>query len=259
MNGRSILTRSAGGGAAGRARTRDAGNRSTDRVAQGAGAHRQPDLGQLGRGLGCGAEDVPAGRARLRAGGPAGVVRGAGGLGGLAQPRSGARAVGGAVAARVARRRRGRWRWRRGRALSAGSLRRGPRPAGSRSRCAALGGLPSPARGAWRCGDADGDAAARRARQRGVRSLTAGHDGVLQRWPSLTRSTTRVLGKSEQQLKPPLPSRVYIQLVEACAPRRANRSRCDRPRCRRRPCQPHPARRARQPDPEFVDFKKYSV
>src|SRR5581483_5943601 len=53
-------------------------------------------------------------------------------------------------------------------------------------------------------------------------SLTAAHDGAPWRWPSARPDATRLLGKSEQELKPPLPSRVYIQYAERA--RREGRS-----------------------------------
>jgi hypothetical protein len=55
-----------------------------DRVAERAGSGREPDLGELGRGLGRDAEDVPA-AARIGAVARRRLGRDAGGLGGLAQ------------------------------------------------------------------------------------------------------------------------------------------------------------------------------
>ena len=204
---RGSLTRSAGG-ARQEGWLRDAA--TGDRTPQGAGAGRQADLGQFGRGLDGGAEDV-----RDRSAGSAGAAR---------WGRSGRRRVGraGAAAAWAP----GGWPAARVAGWPARALALAARPgavAGS-LRVVRAGGVSVvlPAlrqagrrRGrAWRCGGGAGAAAGRRARPEGRCSLIVGHHGVLQRWPSHT-STTRAR-KIRATLKPPLPVRRIDSTSRAC-------------------------------------------
>ena len=71
-------------------------------------------------------------------------------------------------------------------------------------------------------------------------------------------STTRVLGKSAQRLKPPLTVARIHSTVEACAPRRATPLRPVSIPAPAMPTAPSPPAHASRTQ-EFVDFKKYSV
>jgi hypothetical protein len=150
-----------------------------DRVPERAGAHRQSDLGELGRRLGGDADDVPAGRALATA-----AVRwrrrGAAGLSRLAERLSLAARLGGASCRRGGGCRRGAARRR----LPRGILRRPPtirRPRTIRRLSSAWPG-PRPALG--RGGARPGPFG--RGRRRGCRRTVRMPGGGRRRWAFLT-------------------------------------------------------------------------